>query len=210
MAMDSTLLKSRICGQVNEGNFERDVLMPETYVEVVVSLEEERGNVSSQCFVGLTLKTPVPTPPHASYLHPLGACAIEDINQDLTAVSPPLTLPHSAHSLQHARHIKPTPPVSDHTFITTATMRLHLLPLTLLAALTPAVFAVPQITSPAAGATLPAGSITVKWTDDGTSQSLSQFESYTLTLFVGGNLVTNAVCTYTCPRLDGTAGGGIH
>ncbi|KAK5166854.1 Cell wall synthesis protein kre9 precursor [Saxophila tyrrhenica] len=71
-------------------------------------------------------------------------------------------------------------------------MRLHLLPLTLLAALTPSILAAPKITSPAPGASISAGSITVEWTDDGDDPSLSQFQSYTLTLWVGGNSPSNS------------------
>lgn len=72
------------------------------------------------------------------------------------------------------------------------TMRFHLL--SLLAALAPSfVFADVQFTSPAAGASIPAGAITVKWTDSGDSPSLSQLQSYTLTLMVGGQTDDTAV-----------------
>jgi hypothetical protein len=65
-------------------------------------------------------------------------------------------------------------------------MRLELL--SLLAALAPSfVFADVQFTSPAAGASIPAGAITVQWTESGDAPSISQLSSYTLTLMVGGN-----------------------
>jgi hypothetical protein len=71
-------------------------------------------------------------------------------------------------------------------------MRLTLL--SLLAALAPSfVFADVQFTSPAAGGSIPAGAITVKWAESGASPSISQLQSYTLTLMVGGNTDSDAV-----------------
>ena len=71
-------------------------------------------------------------------------------------------------------------------------MRLTLL--SLLAALAPSfVFADVQFTSPAAGGSIPAGAITVKWAESGTAPSISQLASYTITLMVGGNTDSNAV-----------------
>ena len=59
--------------------------------------------------------------------------------------------------------------------------------LSLVAALAPSfVFADVQFTSPAAGASIAAGAITVSWTDSGDAPSISQLLSYTLTLMVGG------------------------
>jgi hypothetical protein len=67
---------------------------------------------------------------------------------------------------------------------------------TLIAAATLAAcaFAVPQITIPAAGASIPAGPITVTWTDDGKAPKLTLLKSATLQLIVGGNGATDNVC----------------
>ena len=66
-------------------------------------------------------------------------------------------------------------------------MRLELL--SLLVAIAPSfVFADVKFTSPAAGASIPAGAITVQWTESGDAPSISQLSSYTLTLMIGGNV----------------------
>ena len=71
-------------------------------------------------------------------------------------------------------------------------MRLTLL--SLLAALAPSfVFADVQFTSPAAGGSIPAGAITVKWAESGTAPSIGLLSSYSLTLMVGGNTDSDAV-----------------
>lgn len=58
----------------------------------------------------------------------------------------------------------------------------------LAAALAAGAFAAPQITSPAAGASLPGtGAITVEWKDDGEAPKLTALQSFTLQLVVGGN-----------------------
>lgn len=67
--------------------------------------------------------------------------------------------------------------------LSSATMRL----LPFLLAFTTSVLAYPQISSPAAGSSIPAGTITVKWTDNGEAPSISQLQTYTMTLFAGGN-----------------------
>lgn len=67
--------------------------------------------------------------------------------------------------------------------LSSATMRL----LPFLLAFTTSVLAYPQISSPAAGSSIPAGTITVKWTDNGDAPSISQLQTYTMTLFAGGN-----------------------
>lgn len=56
-------------------------------------------------------------------------------------------------------------------------------------------FAVPQITSPEAGASLPAsaGSITVEWKDDGKAPKVAALKGYTIQLIVGGNTETDSV-----------------
>lgn len=55
--------------------------------------------------------------------------------------------------------------------------------------------AVPLITSPAAGASLPASanSITVEWKDDGKAPKIAQLKSFTVQLIVGGNTDTDSV-----------------
>lgn len=83
------------------------------------------------------------------------------------------------------------PPSTQTTYTTTLTMRLNLL--SLAAALAGTSLADVKITSPAAGATVPAGTMTVKWTDSGVAPALSDFTTYTLQLMVGGNDATNSV-----------------
>ncbi|KAK5127764.1 hypothetical protein LTR85_004880 [Meristemomyces frigidus] len=67
-------------------------------------------------------------------------------------------------------------------------MRLHRSTITLLAAatITPSALAYPVFSTPAAGASVPAGTISVAWTDSG-SPAISTLTTYTLTLIVGGN-----------------------
>jgi len=59
--------------------------------------------------------------------------------------------------------------------------------------------AAPQLTAPAAGASVPvtAGStIEVEWEDDGKAPKISNLKSFTLQLIVGGNTATDSVgCT---------------
>lgn len=54
-------------------------------------------------------------------------------------------------------------------------------------------FAIPQITSPAAGASIPAGPITVEWKDDGKAPKVAALKGYTIQLIVGGNTDTDSV-----------------
>jgi hypothetical protein len=44
-----------------------------------------------------------------------------------------------------------------------------------------------EFTTPAAGASIPAGSLKVAWQNEGTSPEISDLSSYTLQLMVGGN-----------------------
>ncbi len=60
-------------------------------------------------------------------------------------------------------------------------------------ALTPLALADVQFISPAAGASIPAGPITVTWEESGTAPSITLLKSYTLQLMVGGNDPTTAV-----------------
>jgi hypothetical protein len=56
--------------------------------------------------------------------------------------------------------------------------------------------AAPQITTPAAGASLPvtaATQITVEWKDDGEAPKISALQSFTLQLIVGGNTDADSV-----------------
>jgi len=60
-------------------------------------------------------------------------------------------------------------------------------------ALSPFALADVEFTSPAAGASLPAGAITITWKDSGTSPAISQLTTYTLSLMVGGNTDSNSL-----------------
>lgn len=61
------------------------------------------------------------------------------------------------------------------------------------ATLAPAVLADVKFTTPAAGANVVPGSISVAWTDSGDSPSIDDLSSYTLQLMVGGNTDDDAV-----------------
>ena len=64
----------------------------------------------------------------------------------------------------------------------------------LLAAAAPFAFADVQITTPAAGAQLTAGSVlSMAWVDSGTAPSISDLSSYQIFLCAGGNDATNFV-----------------
>lgn len=80
---------------------------------------------------------------------------------------------------------------------------MHLTLLSLVAALAPSfVFADVQFTFPAAGGSIPAGAITVKWAESGDAPSISQLSTYVLTLMVGGNTDTDAVGTHFHKEID--------
>ncbi|KAK3678435.1 Cell wall synthesis protein kre9 precursor [Recurvomyces mirabilis] len=64
---------------------------------------------------------------------------------------------------------------------------MRLSPIAILAALSQLVLADVKVTVPAAGASVPAGSITVTWTDSGVAPALSALTSYTIQLVIGGN-----------------------
>lgn len=129
----------------------------------------------SYCTCVLHLRRHSPTTPHRS-----STCdSIPTFNTRLTAASSTTNWEISKTATPHLSRI--------------FKMRLQLL--TLLATLAPSVLAIPQIVSPAAGAAVAAGSLVVKWSDDSTSPSLSQFSTYTLTLFVGGNEPDAGVAT---------------
>lgn len=70
-------------------------------------------------------------------------------------------------------------------------MRLH--SLSLAAMLASKAYAGVKFTSPAAGASVAAGTITVEWEDDDTSPSVDDLSGYTLQLMVGGNEESNSV-----------------
>jgi hypothetical protein len=64
------------------------------------------------------------------------------------------------------------------------------------ATLAVSILAAPQITVPAAGATIPvtaATQIEVTWKDDGEAPKISTLQSFTLQLIVGGNTDTDSV-----------------
>ena len=63
----------------------------------------------------------------------------------------------------------------------------------LVATLIPLASADVEFTSPAAGASIPAGQFTVEWSESGDAPKISSLESYTLQLLVGGNDENNAV-----------------
>lgn len=73
-----------------------------------------------------------------------------------------------------------------------STMRRFLL---CLLAITPATLADVEFISPAAGASIPAGAITVTWKDSGRAPAISALQSYTLQILVGGNDPADAVRT---------------
>lgn len=60
-------------------------------------------------------------------------------------------------------------------------------PLILLAATAPLAFADVKFTTPAAGATLDGTTLSVEWTDSGTTPKLADLTSYQLFLCAGGN-----------------------
>ncbi|KAF2864511.1 hypothetical protein K470DRAFT_254149 [Piedraia hortae CBS 480.64] len=68
----------------------------------------------------------------------------------------------------------------------------------LLSLLLPLALADVEITSPAAGSTIAAGTITVKWKDSGDKPALTDLESYTLSLVVGGNEANTQLPLTTC------------
>lgn len=72
-------------------------------------------------------------------------------------------------------------------------MRLQLLSL-LAAFFAPFAFADVKFTTPAAGGSVAAGTISVQWTESGVAPSISDLSTYQLFLMVGGNEATNAVC----------------
>jgi hypothetical protein len=69
-------------------------------------------------------------------------------------------------------------------------MRCSLLSLLLLS---PLAFADVEFISPAAGASIPAGAIVVRWEESGIAPKISTLASYTLQLMVGGNDAETAV-----------------
>lgn len=66
-------------------------------------------------------------------------------------------------------------------------MRLNLRTLLLAALSAPLAYADVQFSSPGAGVTIPAGSLTVTWAESNTAPAISSLSSYTLVLVVGGN-----------------------
>lgn len=64
-----------------------------------------------------------------------------------------------------------------------------------LLAITPSALADVEFISPAAGASIPAGAITVTWEDSGQAPAISALQSYTLQILVGGNDPADAVST---------------
>lgn len=66
-------------------------------------------------------------------------------------------------------------------------MRIPFAILPLLATLTPFTLADVQFTSPAAGGSISAGTISVRWTDSGDAPKISQLDTYILELVLGGD-----------------------
>jgi len=65
----------------------------------------------------------------------------------------------------------------------------------LLAALAPSALADVKFTTPAAGASIPAGgTFAVEWKDSGSAPSITDLASYQLFLCAGGNDASNFVC----------------
>ena len=72
----------------------------------------------------------------------------------------------------------------------------------LLAALTPSALADVKFTTPAAGASVPAGgTFAVEWKDSGTAPSVSDLASYQLFLCAGGNDAVNFVRVLPMPPM---------
>lgn len=86
-------------------------------------------------------------------------------------------------------------------------MRLSLLPL--LGALASTVLADVKFTTPAAGAALPAGSLSITWADSGDSPALSELTSYQLFLCAGGN-EDGSYVSYLWYTREGTLRTHIH
>lgn len=68
-----------------------------------------------------------------------------------------------------------------------------------------------DFTSPNAGATLPAGPISIKWQDAGGDPNMSQLNTYMLQLLVGGNTADDSQVLQTIrPADDSVATGGVE
>lgn len=73
----------------------------------------------------------------------------------------------------------------------------------LLAALAPSALADVKFTTPAAGASVPAGgTFAVEWKDSGSAPSIADLASYQLFLCAGGNDASNFVCNLYLFRLN--------
>jgi hypothetical protein len=59
--------------------------------------------------------------------------------------------------------------------------------LTTLMALSPLALADVEFVSPAGGASIPAGQVTITWKDSGTAPLIKDLTTYTIQLMVGGN-----------------------
>lgn len=112
-----------------------------------------------------------------------------------TSVCPPTTHAHHFHHLSH-HHASITTTRSLHAsdlhhffrppaLYDTAAMRLHLL--SLLGAFASFAVADVEFSSPAAGGSVAAGTITIKWKDSGDSPAISDLSAYQLFLCAGGN-----------------------
>lgn len=100
-----------------------------------------------------------------------------------------------------------TPLPDRHSLLSQSlTMTRILLPLALLAALSPLVNAGVKFTSPSAGDKLTAGTaVTVKWEEGGSGPALTDLTTYQLQLIVGGNEGSEQVGYNT-----GTRGGALR
>jgi hypothetical protein len=76
-----------------------------------------------------------------------------------------------------------------------------------LVASAPLALAVPTISSPAAGAPVPGGSLTIKWADDKVAPLMTALGTCTIQLFAGSNTVNQPILSVlgVIPAAAGTA-----
>lgn len=112
--------------------------------------------------------------------------------RDTRAQSACFTPPSFNHPSRATTPQRPPASASEPTHTTMLNLRSALVAATLAVS----ALAVPQITVPAAGASLPVTAttqISVEWKDDGEAPKISALQSFTLQLIVGGNTADDSV-----------------